>query len=236
MVEKWSKFGPEIPSQIAFKYPKHLFEAVQIRNPHQQQMGRPSIHADDIVLSQKLQPSNPRGRHPRGLGRPSRKVRGEAPHLSGVPGVSGNLARYSQASMVAGPLKKSGFSKDSNFGPIVGRILMGKISKSVPGRPTASRRPILRPSPLEIGQNQVQTCFLTKTCLLKGPDTITDSNNTVPGVSGNLARYPQASMVAGPLRNQVMIRECSFGPDVGQFPMGKVSKSVSGQPKAGCRC
>ena len=89
---------------------------------------------------------------------------------------------------------------------------MGKTSKSVSGRPKASRRPILKPSPLDISQNPVQKCLLTKTCFLRSPVTITDSNNTVPGVSGNRARYPQASMVAGPLRNQVMIRECSFGP------------------------
>ena len=60
MTENWPKIGPEIPGQIAFRYPKHHLDE-QTRKPHQAQLGRPSIHAD-IVLSQKLRGPNAPGR------------------------------------------------------------------------------------------------------------------------------------------------------------------------------
>jgi hypothetical protein len=74
------------------------------------------------------------------------------------PGIESTAVRDC---LVAGPLSKSGFNKECSFGPDLGRLQMEKISKSASGRPKASRRPIVRPSLLEIGQNPVQYCFLS---------------------------------------------------------------------------
>ena len=74
------------------------------------------------------------------------------------PGIESTAVRDC---LVAGPLSKSGFNKECSFGPDLGRLQMEKISKSASGRPKASRRPIVRPSLLEISQNPVQYCFLS---------------------------------------------------------------------------